>query len=102
MRIDEACGLQGECSVPWQRHWYRVPLDSRTQIKRHHGPDDAPFDLAKTKEILATFANNKGKMRTLFPERLKAGDKTSAAPAKWNKRADFGVPETSPSTASTK
>lgn len=49
----------------------------------------APFDLAKANEILATFSNDGGKMSTLFPDCSKTGDKTTAAPAIWEKRADF-------------
>ena len=49
----------------------------------------APFDLTKTKEILATFANDAGKMPTLFPDCSKTGDKSTAAPAIWDNRADF-------------
>jgi cytochrome c556 len=48
-----------------------------------------PFDLAKAKEILATFANDAGKMPTLFPDCSKTGDKSTAAPAIWDNRADF-------------
>jgi cytochrome c556 len=49
----------------------------------------APFDLARAKEILATFANDAGKMPTLFPDCSKVGDKSTAAPAIWDNRADF-------------
>lgn len=49
----------------------------------------APFDLAKAKVILATFANDASKMPTLFPDCSKTGDKSTAAPAIWDKRADF-------------
>lgn len=49
----------------------------------------APFDLAKAKDILATFANDAGKMPTLFPECSRTGDHTTASPAIWDKSADF-------------
>ncbi len=49
------------------------------------------FDLAKAKEILATFANDAGKVPTLFPECSKTGDRTTAAPAIWEKRPDFNA-----------
>ena len=49
----------------------------------------APFDLAKAKEILVTFANDASKMPTLFPDCSKTGDNSTAAPAIWDKRADF-------------
>jgi cytochrome c556 len=50
---------------------------------------DAPFDLAKAKEILATFAEDAAAMPTLFPDCSKTGDHTTAAPAIWDKPADF-------------
>jgi cytochrome c556 len=49
----------------------------------------APFDLAKAKEILATFANDADKMPTLFPDCSKTGNKTTAAPTIWDNRTDF-------------
>jgi cytochrome c556 len=49
----------------------------------------APFDLAKANEILATFANDAEKMPTLFPDCSKTGEHTTAAPAIWDKSADF-------------
>jgi len=49
----------------------------------------APFDLAKANEILATFANDAGKMSTLFPDCSKTGADSTAAPAIWDKRTDF-------------
>ena len=50
---------------------------------------ETPFDLAKTKEIFATFANDAGEMPNLFPDCSRTGDKTTAAPAIWEKNADF-------------
>jgi cytochrome c556 len=50
---------------------------------------EAPFDLAKTKAIFATFANDAGEMPNLFPDCSKTGDKTTAAPTIWEKNADF-------------
>jgi cytochrome c556 len=50
---------------------------------------DAPFDLAKAKEIFATFADDAAAMPTLFPDCSKTGDHTTAAPAVWDKPADF-------------
>jgi cytochrome c556 len=52
---------------------------------------ETAFDLATAKEILATFANDAGKMPTLFPDCSKTGDRTTAAPAIWDKRADFNA-----------
>ncbi|HEX3502194.1 MAG TPA: cytochrome c [Xanthobacteraceae bacterium] len=50
---------------------------------------ETPFDLAKAKEILATFAEDAVAMPTLFPDCSKTGDHTTAAPAIWDKPADF-------------
>jgi cytochrome c556 len=50
---------------------------------------DTPFDLDKTKEIFATFAEDAGAMPTLFPDCSKTGDHTTAGPAVWDKADDF-------------
>ena len=46
---------------------------------------ETPFDLAKTKEIFAAFAEDAGAMPKLFPDCSKTGDHTTAAPAIWDK-----------------
>jgi cytochrome c556 len=50
---------------------------------------EAPFDLAKAKEILAAFAADADAMPTLFPDCSKSGDHTTASPAIWDKADDF-------------
>jgi cytochrome c556 len=50
---------------------------------------DAPFDLAKAKEIFAVFAEDAAAMPTLFPDCSKTGDHTTAGPAIWDKPAEF-------------
>ena len=50
---------------------------------------ETPFDLAKAKEIFATFANDAGEMPNLFPDCSRTGDKTTAAPTIWEKNAEF-------------
>lgn len=50
---------------------------------------EAPFDLEKAKEILATFAEDASKMPTLFPECSKVGEHTSTAPAVWDNADEF-------------
>jgi cytochrome c556 len=50
---------------------------------------ETPFDLAKTKEIFAAFANDAEKMPTLFPECSQKGDDTTAAMTIWQRPADF-------------
>jgi cytochrome c556 len=50
---------------------------------------EAPFDLAKVQEVYAAFADDAKEMPTLFPDCSKTGAKTTAAPAIWEKSADF-------------
>jgi cytochrome c556 len=50
---------------------------------------EAPFDLAKAKEVLATFAEDAAAMPTLFPDCSKTGARTTVAPAIWDKPDDF-------------
>ncbi len=50
---------------------------------------ETPFDLEKTKEIFAAFAEDAKQMPSLFPDCSKTGDKTTAAPAIWDKSDDF-------------
>ncbi len=50
---------------------------------------ETPFDLAKAKEILATFAADAAAMPSLFPDCSKTGDKTTVAPTIWERPDDF-------------
>jgi cytochrome c556 len=50
---------------------------------------EAPFDLAKTKDIFAAFADKASKLPTLFPDCSKLGNNTHAAPTIWQKTDDF-------------
>jgi cytochrome c556 len=50
---------------------------------------ETPFDMAKAKEVFAAFTEDASKMPTLFPDCSKSGDHTTAAPAIWDKSADF-------------
>ena len=50
---------------------------------------EAPFDLAKAKEILQTYATAADKMHTYFPENSKTGGETTAAPKIWESQAEF-------------
>jgi cytochrome c556 len=50
---------------------------------------ETPFDLEKTKEIFAAFAEDAKAMPDLFPDCSKTGDNTTAADAIWNERDDF-------------
>jgi cytochrome c556 len=50
---------------------------------------EAPFDLAKAKEILQVYANAADKVHNYFPETSKAGGETTASPKIWESQADF-------------
>jgi cytochrome c556 len=50
---------------------------------------EVPFDLAKAKEILQTYAKAADQMHTYFPETSKTGGETTAAPKIWESQADF-------------
>ena len=50
---------------------------------------EAPFDLAKAKEILQTYASAADKMHSYFPETSKSGGETTAGPKIWESQADF-------------
>ena len=48
-----------------------------------------PFDLAKAKGVFELYIDKANKLPVLFAERPKAGEKTDAAPAIWDKAAEF-------------
>lgn len=50
---------------------------------------EAPFDLAKAKQVFATYADAAAKMPSLFPPNTKTGGDTAAAPKIWESKADF-------------
>ena len=50
---------------------------------------ERPFDAAKVQEIYAAFAEDAKEMPALFPDCSKAGAKTTAAPAIWERMDDF-------------
>ena len=50
---------------------------------------EAPFDLAKAKEILQTYAGAADRMHTYFPENSKTGGETTASPKIWESQAEF-------------
>jgi cytochrome c556 len=50
---------------------------------------EAPFDLAKAKQIFATYAETAAKMPALFPAGSQTGEKTEALPVIWEKMDDF-------------
>ena len=74
-------------------------IDKRQTLMKHSAAEakiassmikgETSFDLAKTKEIYATFATDAAAMPTLFPDCSKIGDHTTAAPVIWAKPDDF-------------
>jgi cytochrome c556 len=50
---------------------------------------EAPFDLAKAKEVLQTYAKAADTMHTYFPDTSKTGGETTASPKIWESQADF-------------
>jgi cytochrome c556 len=50
---------------------------------------ERPFDAAKAQEVYAAFAEDAKQMPGLFPDCSKNGQKTTAAPAIWEKMDDF-------------
>ena len=74
-------------------------IDKRQTLMKHSAAEakigasmvkgEIPFDLAKTKEMYATFATDAAAMPTLFPDCSKTGEHTTAAPAIWEKPDAF-------------
>ena len=50
---------------------------------------EAPFDAAKATAAYASMEDSYKKVRGLFPDNSKTGDKTRASPKIWEDRADF-------------
>jgi len=50
---------------------------------------ERPFDMAQVREIYAAFTEDATQMPALFPDCSKTGNKTTAAPAIWEKTGDF-------------
>jgi cytochrome c556 len=50
---------------------------------------EAPFDLAKAKEILQTYATTADRVHNYFPENSKTGGETTASPRIWENQAAF-------------
>ena len=75
------------------------PIEARQALMKDNGKHakmgaamvkgEAPFDLAKAKEIFATFEQSAEKMPDLFPPDSKTGHDTTAAPAIWEKMDEF-------------
>jgi cytochrome c556 len=64
-------------------------VGAATRIGTQMSKGEIPFDAAKAKEILQTYANAADKMHNYFPETSKTGGETTAAPTIWQNQADF-------------
>jgi cytochrome c556 len=74
------------------------PLATRKALMKENGKQSGiaremiegkqPFDLAKAKVVLATFAAVSEKGKNLWPDNSKSGD-TASLPAIWENKADF-------------
>jgi cytochrome c556 len=60
-----------------------------TKIGSAMAKGEAPFDAAKAKEVLQTYAAAADKMHNYFPDTSKTGGETTAAPTIWQNQADF-------------
>jgi cytochrome c556 len=61
---------------------------AQSRVAREMIEGKQPFDLAKAKHVLATFAGVHDKAMNLWPDTSKAGD-TASLPAVWENKADF-------------
>src|SRR5262249_43172428 len=61
---------------------------TQSRIAREMIEGKQPFDLAKAKKVLATFADVHDKGAKLWPDNSKDGD-TASLPAVWQNKADF-------------
>jgi cytochrome c556 len=74
------------------------PIAARKQLMKDNGnasrtaremiEGKQPYDNAKAKAVLATFAGTADKGKNLWPDSSKAGD-TASLPAVWENKADF-------------
>src|SRR3954471_5856619 len=74
------------------------PLAARKALMKENGRQSGiaremiegkqPFDMAKAKAVLATFAAAHDKGKNLWPDNSKSGD-TASLPAVWENKADF-------------
>jgi cytochrome c556 len=72
-----------------QRRDLMKGVGGATRIGTQMVKGEAPFDLAKAKEVLQTYAKAADTMHTYFPDNSKTGGETTAAPKIWESQADF-------------
>lgn len=78
-----------QADVIAQRKAIMKGVGSATRTGTQMARGEAPFDLAKAKEVLATYEDAAKRMSPLFPENSKTGGETSAAPKIWEDMAGF-------------
>ena len=66
-------------------------VGAATRIGTQMSKGEIPFDAAKAKEVLATYAKAADVMHTYFPDNSKTGGETTASPKIWGKPG--GVPQ---------
>jgi cytochrome c556 len=62
---------------------------NQSRIAREMIEGKQPFDLAKAKTVLTTFAAVHDKGTNLWPDNSKVGGETASLPAIWENKADF-------------
>ena len=61
----------------------RSAAEAKIAAKMKSGAE--PFDLAKAKHVFETYIDKANKLPTLFPDKPKPGEETTAGPAIWDK-----------------
>jgi cytochrome c556 len=64
-------------------------VGAATRIGNQMSKGEIPFDAAKAKEVLATYAKAADVMHTYFPDTSKTGGETTASPKIWESQAEF-------------
>ncbi len=72
-----------------QRRDVMKGVGAATRTGTQMAKGDIPFDLAKAKEVLSTYAKAAANFHEYFPTDSKTGGQTTAAPAIWENQADF-------------
>jgi cytochrome c556 len=72
-----------------QRKTIMKNVSAATKTGTQMARGEAPFDLAKAKEVLAVYEDAAKRMPPLFLENSKSGGETSAAPKIWEDMAGF-------------
>ena len=81
--------LQAQTDVIAQRKAVMKDVGGATRDPGQMLRGQQPFDLAKVKAALATYAEAAAKMPVLYPAGSETGGETQAAPMIWQSKADF-------------